>query len=205
MGRLRQSGPHTLAVDELRAEAPSIPNPMKYATLLGLAILMASSPVVAKTYSSCLRDIRDMDIPLAEAKRICDPKKYVTKPNEWGWICGHGDGQSIRVKGEGTRLKRDRAPTLRLAARWLERPPVNSRIRPPGSRIENEARRKAITSWRSLSLLTDVNPVAVREVLPCRIAHPGNPQHREDQPEPKQSARNSQSHAETLRAEPAFA
>jgi hypothetical protein len=63
---------------------------------------------------------------------------------------------------------------------------MNSRVGPQGSRIDNEAWRKAISN--GFSLLTDANQV-VRVVLPRHIPHPGNPQHRQDRPQPKQSAR----------------
>ena len=83
-------------------------DPMKYATLLGLAILMASSPAaVAKGDKACLRDMRELGIPLAGAKRLCDPKNYVTKPHEWGWLCDGGGGEPYRVKGQGARFRRD--------------------------------------------------------------------------------------------------
>ena len=60
---------------------------MKYATLLGLTILMASSPAaMAKVDRDCLRNMRDLSIPLAQAKHMCD-SKYDAKPHEWGWTC----------------------------------------------------------------------------------------------------------------------
>ena len=81
----------------------------RYATLsFGLAILMASiTAAVAKVDRACLRDVRDLRIPLAAAKRICD-SKYDAKPHEWGWVCeSPGSGTLSRVKGQGARLKRD--------------------------------------------------------------------------------------------------
>ena len=48
---------------------------MKYATLLGLAILMASSPAAAaKVDKACLRELRDAGIraPQWQARRMCD-------------------------------------------------------------------------------------------------------------------------------------
>src|SRR5262249_62357044 len=38
------------------------------------------------------------------------------------------------------------------------------------------------------------NPVIELDVWPCDRAHAADPQHRQDQPQPKQSARNSQCH-----------
>jgi hypothetical protein len=80
---------------------------MKYATLLGLTILMASSPAaMAKVDRDCLRNMRDLSIPLAQAKRMCD-SKYDAKPHEWGWTCDGGGGEPYQVKGQGARFKRD--------------------------------------------------------------------------------------------------
>ena len=77
---------------------------MKYATLLGLAILMASIiAAAAKVDNYCIHSVRDLGIPLAAAKRVCNPK--MAKPNEWGWTC-EGSGPPYRVKG-GIRFKRD--------------------------------------------------------------------------------------------------
>jgi len=36
------------------------------------------------------------------AKRICDPKNFVSDPNEYGWNCTEG-----RVKGSGAKQKND--------------------------------------------------------------------------------------------------
>jgi hypothetical protein len=81
---------------------------MKYATLLSLAILMASiTAAAAKVDRACLREVRELGITPAQAKRICDTKNQV-KPNEWGWVCeAPGSGTLSRVKGQGARLKRD--------------------------------------------------------------------------------------------------
>jgi hypothetical protein len=77
---------------------------MKYATLsFALAILMASVPAEAKVDNYCIHSVRDLGIPLAAAKRVCNPK--MAKPNEWGWTC-EGSGPPHKVKG-GVRFKRD--------------------------------------------------------------------------------------------------
>jgi hypothetical protein len=86
--------------------------PMKYATLLGLAIVQAFITVnatpaaAAKVDVACLRDLQEAGITLADAKRVCDPKNKV-KPNEFGWLCDGGGGTPYRVKGQGARLRRD--------------------------------------------------------------------------------------------------
>jgi hypothetical protein len=80
---------------------------VKYATLLlGLVIVLASiTAAVAKIDKACLREMRELGITPAQAKRICDPK-YDAKPHEWGWVC-EGSSTLSRVKGQGARLKRD--------------------------------------------------------------------------------------------------
>jgi hypothetical protein len=64
-----------------------------------------SAPAAApKVDDACLREMREIGITRAQAKRICDPKNQV-KPDEFGWVC---EGSTLsRVKGEGSRLKRD--------------------------------------------------------------------------------------------------
>ena len=82
---------------------------MKPATLLGLAIVLASiAAAVAEVDRGCLRELRELGItpPPAQAKRMCDPKNKV-KPNEFGWLCDGDGGTPYRVKGAGARLKRD--------------------------------------------------------------------------------------------------
>ena len=77
---------------------------MKYATLLGLTILMASSPAaMAKVDRDCLRNVRDLGIPLAR------PSACVT-PRWQNPINGDGparaSGPPYRSKA-GIRFKRD--------------------------------------------------------------------------------------------------
>ena len=72
--------------------------------IFALVILMASIPAaVAKVDRTCIRNVRDLGIPLAAAERVCNPK--MAKPDEWGWTC-EGSGPPYRVKG-GIRFKRD--------------------------------------------------------------------------------------------------
>jgi hypothetical protein len=81
---------------------------MKYATLLlSLAIGLASaSAAVAKVDRACMREAQET-FGTAQAKRICDTKNSV-KPNEYGWVCESAESAKIsKVKGAGTRRKRD--------------------------------------------------------------------------------------------------
>ena len=79
----------------------------KHATLLlGLAILMVSVvAAAAKADRACMREARET-FGTAQAKRIFDTKNSV-KPNEYGWVC-EGMGVKIsKVKGAGSRRRRD--------------------------------------------------------------------------------------------------
>jgi len=60
---------------------------MKPATLLGLAIVLASiAAAVAEVDRGCLRELRELGItpPPAQAKRMCDPKNKVKPMNSDG-------------------------------------------------------------------------------------------------------------------------
>jgi hypothetical protein len=61
---------------------------LKHVTsLLGLAILMTSiTAASAKIDKTCLRNVRELGIPPAQAKRVCNPQK--AKPDE-------GDGAAM--------------------------------------------------------------------------------------------------------------
>ena len=40
------------------------------------------------------------------AKRLCDPKNFVTDPDEYGWVCYLDAGGLVR-KGTGAKQSRD--------------------------------------------------------------------------------------------------
>jgi len=81
-------------------------NPAKY--VLGLAILVASVvAAAAKIDRTCIRDMREMFGSLAVAKRQCNPKNFVTNPNEYGWERVPEKCEAYRVKGSGATRKRD--------------------------------------------------------------------------------------------------
>jgi hypothetical protein len=48
----------------------------------------------------CIREMFHLIGEMATAKRLCDPKNYVTDPNEYGWGCPSGNSPE-RVKGVG--------------------------------------------------------------------------------------------------------
>jgi hypothetical protein len=79
----------------------------KYATLiLGLAIVLASIAAAnAKLDRKCLREICEA-CGAASAKRICNPKNYVTNSRQYGWERQVETG-TYRVKGRGAKRKRD--------------------------------------------------------------------------------------------------
>jgi hypothetical protein len=65
----------------------------------------AAAPKVVD--DACLRELRELGITPAQAKRMCDPKNQA-KSHEWGWVCeAPGSGALSRVKGQDARLKRD--------------------------------------------------------------------------------------------------
>jgi hypothetical protein len=83
-------------------------------TLLALALLAAS--VVAAQgedrfadRGKCIRDMYELYGDLRSAgidvKRQCDPKNFVTNPNEYGWVCQSEDVK--RIKGHGAKQQKD--------------------------------------------------------------------------------------------------
>ena len=58
---------------------------------------------------ACIRDVYELYGDLRSAgidvKRQCDPKNFVTNPNEYGWVCQSEDVK--RIKGHGAKQKKD--------------------------------------------------------------------------------------------------
>ena len=50
--------------------------------------------------------IDDKTVDTMVIKRLCDPKNFVSNPNEYGWVCDYERGV-MRVKGEGAKQRRD--------------------------------------------------------------------------------------------------
>jgi hypothetical protein len=80
----------------------------RFALTLALVAALVATPSHGKqSYSACVREMSKI-FDRADAKRICNPKNYVSKPNEYGWECDNPEtGKLSRVKGRGARLKRD--------------------------------------------------------------------------------------------------
>jgi len=85
---------------------------MKYATLsLGLAILLSGIAVAraAEPNRNCIRELYDLFGDMTIAKRQCDPKNFVTDPNEYGWVRVPEGCKLERVKGHGAKQPKDAA------------------------------------------------------------------------------------------------
>ncbi len=62
-------------------------------TLTAAAMTLAAittAGATAKNDRACIRDVKEM-FGITAAKRICNPKNYVTNPNEYGWECPWAD------------------------------------------------------------------------------------------------------------------
>ena len=55
----------------------------------------------------CIREMFDLTGKMATAKRLCDPKNFVTNPDEYGWVCYLDAGGLVREKGHGAKQQRD--------------------------------------------------------------------------------------------------
>ena len=91
---------------------------MQNALVLGFVLLAASSVAAqAEDSQQCIRDSYDgvSSVSMKTVKRHCDPKNFVTDPNEYGWVCDLRTSaiDVMRVKGiveqssEGMRLCSD--------------------------------------------------------------------------------------------------
>ena len=81
--------------------------PMK--TLMLGFVLLAANIVAAQCRGSpqmLPRNEYEIYEDMAVAKRQCDPKNFVTNPNEYGWVC-KADNDATRVKGFGAKQKKD--------------------------------------------------------------------------------------------------
>ena len=75
--------------------------------VLGFVLLAASSVAAQAEDRKCIRDAYEITRNMATAKRLCDPKNYVTNPNEYGWVCYEGGASVVREKGAGMKQKKD--------------------------------------------------------------------------------------------------
>jgi hypothetical protein len=80
--------------------------PKIFLVLIIGALLSTSAGAATK---ECLREM-GKTFGNAQAKRICNSRNYVTRPNEYGWECVINDAEGVKlykVKGRGAKQKRD--------------------------------------------------------------------------------------------------
>lgn len=77
--------------------------PMR-ALVLGGVLLAAN--VAQADDRKCIRDMTKLTGDMAIAKRLCDPRNFVTDPNEYGWVCYVDKGYE-REKGHGAKQQKD--------------------------------------------------------------------------------------------------
>jgi hypothetical protein len=75
--------------------------------VLGFVLLAASIVAAQAEDRKCIREMFDLTGKMATAKRLCDPKNFVTDPNEYGWVCYDGGRSVVREKGTGAKQQRD--------------------------------------------------------------------------------------------------
>jgi hypothetical protein len=77
-----------------------------------LAIVLLASlavPAGAAEDRKCIREMKDLYGDMATAKRQCDPRNFVTDPNEYGWQRTAPECVAQRVKGQGAKQQKDAA------------------------------------------------------------------------------------------------
>ena len=80
---------------------------------LGLVLLAANSVAAHAEDRKCIEGFRgwlndDKPLGMTAIKRLCDPKNFVTDPNEYGWVHHPDDCKKlVRVKGKGAKQQRD--------------------------------------------------------------------------------------------------
>jgi hypothetical protein len=69
-----------------------------------IGVLLAATAAQADTAdrNKCIRENTKV-FGEVNAKRICDPRNYVSDPNEYGWVCS----SPVREKGMGAKQKKD--------------------------------------------------------------------------------------------------
>ena len=77
---------------------------LKYIVLTSVVLL--PSIAHAEDRRKCIREMYEVYEDMTVAKRLCDPKNFVTNPNEYGWVC-KTDNDATRVKGYGAKQKKD--------------------------------------------------------------------------------------------------
>ena len=76
--------------------------------VLGFVLLAANIVAAhAADRNKCIRDMYELTDNMTAAKRLCDPKNFVTDPNEYGWVCYDGGRSVVREKGYGAKQQKD--------------------------------------------------------------------------------------------------
>ena len=75
------------------------------ALVLGVVLLAATAAQAEDR--KCIREMLALTGEAATAKRLCDPKNFVSNPNEYGWVCEDINQGPVRKKGEGAKQSRD--------------------------------------------------------------------------------------------------
>jgi len=72
-------------------------------------VLLAATVAQAEDRNECIRKFEHFifDKGQTTANRLCDPKNFVTNPNEYGWACDYDVHAIVRVKGRGAKQQRD--------------------------------------------------------------------------------------------------
>ena len=80
--------------------------------VLGFVLLAVNIAAAHAEDRKCIETFRgwlhdDKTVDMTVIKRLCDPKNFVTDPNEYGWVRYPHDCKLVRVKGEGAKQQRD--------------------------------------------------------------------------------------------------
>ena len=74
---------------------------------LVLSIVLLAATAAQAEDRKCIREMFALTGEKATAKRLCDPKNFVSNPNEYGWVCEDINQGPVRKKGEGAKQSRD--------------------------------------------------------------------------------------------------
>jgi hypothetical protein len=74
--------------------------------VLGFVLLAANIVAAHAEDRKCIREMYELYGDMTTAKRQCDPRNFVTNPNEYGWVC-YVDRGPVREKGHGAKQQKD--------------------------------------------------------------------------------------------------
>ena len=77
------------------------------ALVLGFVLLAASIVAAHAADRKCIREMFELYEDMTVAKRQCDPKNFVTNPNEYGWVRYAPECKPVREKGAGAKQQKD--------------------------------------------------------------------------------------------------